>query len=374
VSSGPPKRRRRTVDYAPAPPKKSRETSYALLASLGVLAVVVAIVLAVGYRILLPSGNPVELPSFSGLPYDVAERLAANAHVRLRVIARHPDDRMARGYVIGQFPSSGEHVREGRVVDVIVSEGPTVATVPDLSDMSVRDAQVALGNARLELGAVTVEKSDKVPEGRVIRQQPDAGAQVAATTKVDIAVAKGKPVAYVPNFVGLTLVFSQTAAKQSGVSLGPPMWLPIAKNAKPKGTIVGQDPLPGQPLLSTDKIVLQVSGGSPPTPTPFPTVPPTPTPTQVQTMEPSASAAPPAGSSATPTAAPVARSLRIAVQLPASKTPKRVRVALVDATGTRDLYDQMTEGGFTLSFDVTVTGAGTVQTYVDGALTTSTSI
>jgi hypothetical protein len=152
------------------------------------------------------------------------------------------------------------------------------------------------------------------------------------------------------------------------------MWLPIAKNAKPKGTVVAQDPLPGQPLLSTDKIVLQVSGGPPPTPTPFPTAPPTPTPAQVQTLAPSASPAPAAGSSATPTAAPVARSLRIAVQLPSSKTPKRVRVALVDTTGTRDLYDQMTEGGFTLSFDVTVTGAGTVQTYVDGALTTSTSI
>lgn len=374
MSSGPPKRRRRTVDYAPAPPRKSRETSYALLASLGVLAVVVAIVAAIGYRILLPSGNPVELPNFAGLPYDVAENLATNAHVRLRVIAHHPDDRVARGYVIGQFPAYGEHVREGRVVDVIVSDGPTVATVPDLSDMSVRDAQVALGNARLELGAVTVEKNDKVPEGRIIRQQPDAGAQVAVTTKVDVAVAKGKPVAYVPNFIGLTLAFSQTAAKQAGVTIGPPMWLPIAKKAKPKGVVVGQDPLPGQPLVSTDKIVLQVSGGPPPTPTPFPTVPPTPTPAQVQTTMPPASPAPTPASSATPTAAPIARSLRIAVQLPASKTPKRVRVALVDATGTRDLYDQTTEGGFTLSFDVTVTGAGTVQTYVDGALTTSTSI
>jgi beta-lactam-binding protein with PASTA domain len=373
VSSGPPKRRRRTVDYAPARPKKSRETSYALLASLGVLAVVVAIVAVIGYRILLPSGNPVELPNFAGLAYDVAERLAATAHVRLRVIAHHPDDRVAKGYVIGQFPAHGEHVREGRVVDVIVSDGPTVATVPDLSDMSVRDAQVALGNARLELGAVTIEKSDKVPEGRIIHQLPDAGAQVAATTKVDVAVAKGKPVAYVPNFIGLSLSFSQTAAKQAGVSLGPPMWLPIAKNAKPKGVVVGQDPLPGQPLVSTDKIVLQVSAGPPPTPTPFPTVPPTPAPA-IQTVAPSASPAPTPASSATATAAPTARSLRIAVQLPASKPAKRVRVALVDATGSRDLYDQVTAGGFTLSFDVTVTGAGTVQTYVDGALTTSTSI
>jgi len=353
--------------------KKTAEQSRALLASLVILAVVVAIVVAIGYRVLLPSGSPIELPNLSGLPYDVAQRLATNAHVGLRIIAHHPDDRMAKGYVIGQFPAAGEHVREGRVVDVIVSDGPVVAIVPDLSNMSLRDAQVALGNARLELGAVTVEQSDKVSEGRIIRQQPDAGSQLAATGKVDVTVAKGKPVAYVPNFVGLTLPFSELAAKQAGLSLAPPLWLPIAKDAKPKGTVVAQDPLPGQPLLSTDKITLHVSGGTPATPTPFPTVPPT-EPPSAAPASPLQSPTPAPGPSGTPTAAPIARSLRIAVQLPASKTPKRVRVALVDATGSRDLYDQNTEGGFTLSFDVTVTGSGSVQTYVDGVLTTTTSL
>jgi beta-lactam-binding protein with PASTA domain len=374
VSSRPP-RRRRLVDYAPAPKKKqTAEHSYALFASLGVLAVVVVVVVTIGYRILLPSGNPVELPAFSNLPYDVAQRLAATAHVGLRIIAHHPDGHLAKGYVIGQFPAPGEHVREGRIVDVIVSDGPMVATVPDLSSMSVRDAQVALGNARLELGAVTVENSDKVPQGRIIRQQPDAGSQAAATSKVDVTVAKGRPAAYVPNFVGLTLTFSETAAKQAGVTLGPPLWLPIAKNARPKGTVVAQDPLPGQPLMSMDKIILHVSGGPPPTPTPFPTVPPTDTPSPSPATAPPTSPTPNTGLSASPTAAPVARSLRISVALPSSKTARRVRVALVDTTGSRDLYDQTTAGGFTLSFDVTVTGAGTVQTYVDGMLTTSSSL
>ena len=373
MSQGPPRRRRRTDDWASAF-RKQREQSRALLAALAVLAVVVGIVAVIGYRILLPSGNPVELPNFTGLSYDIAQHLAANSHVSLRVVAHHPDDRVAKQYVIGQFPAPGEHVREGRVVDVIVSDGPTLAVVPDLSSLSVRDAQVALGNVRLGLGGVTAERSDKVAEGRIIRQQPDAGSQVPAASKVDVIVAKGRSVAYVPNFVGLTLAFSQTAAKQAGVTLGAPLWLPIAKDARPKGIVIAQDPLPGQPLLSTDTIVLHVSSGPPPTPTPFPTVPPTEVPTSVPPTVAPESPSPPPASSSTPTAAPTARSLRIAVQLPAAKTPKRVRVALVDATGSRDLYDQVTAGGFTLSFDVTVTGAGTVQTYVDGALTTSTSL
>ena len=297
MTPGPPRRRRRYSDYAPALVKAHSEHTRALYIAVAILAVVVLIVASVAYRILSPSGSPVELPNFASLPLDVAQRLAATSRVSLRVIAHHPDDRVAKDYVIGQFPAPGEHVRQGRVVDVIVSDGPVVGIVPDLGGMSVRDAQVALGNVRLALGTVTVENSNTVAEGRIIRQQPEQGAQVPAASKIDVTVAKGKPVAYVPNFIGLSLGFSQSAAKQAGVGLAPPVWLPIAPNAKPRGVVVGQDPLPGQPLVSTDKVTLQVSAGPPATPTPFPTVPPTPAPTPAPaTAQPPTPGASPASS------------------------------------------------------------------------------
>ena len=365
------RRRRRAASVAPPPAPRS----YALIAVVLVLVTLVGIVAIIAYRILLPSGNPVELPSFTGMQYDDAQSEASKAHVNLRIVARHPDERVPQGGVLGQFPAAGEHVREGRVVDVIVSDGSMPTSVPNLSNMSLRDAQVELGNARLELGKVTSESSTTVSAGHVLSQHPDPFTNVSAGTKIDVSLATGKAEVYVPNFVGLTLTFSQSAAKRTGVTLGPPLWLPIAKNARPKGTVIAQEPLPGQPLAG-DKVILQVSGGAPATPTPLPTLPPSPTAPPTQTPPPVAtpevSTSP--GSAATPTAAPSARSLRIAVQLPSSKAQRRVRVTLVDATGSRDLWDQMTTGGFTLSFDVTITGPGVVQTYSEGALTTSTPL
>ena len=369
--SGPRRRRRAPSVAVPAGPR-----SYALPAALFVLVALVGIVAIIAYRILLPSGNPVELPNFAGMQYDDAQREASKAHVSMRIVARHPDERVQKGGVLGQFPAAGEHVREGRIVDVIVSDGSMPTSVPNLSNMSLRDAQVELGNARLELGKVTSENSTTVSAGRVLAQHPDAFTNVSAGTKIDVTLATGKSEVYVPNFVGLTLTFSQSAAKRIGVTLGPPLWLPIAKNARPKGTVMAQEPLPGQPLAS-DKVILQVSGGAPATPTPLPTLPPSPTAPPTQTPPPLATPeAQPAspGSAPTPTAEPAARSLRIAVQLPSSKTQKRVRVALLDATGSHDLWDQMTTGGFTLSFDVTITGPGVVQTYIDGTLTTTTPL
>ena len=373
---GPP-HRRRPRDYPQTPPRRPwrgfRVQFNPLALVAGALTIVAAIIALIAFRILEPTGSAVVLPRFAGMALADARREAASVNVNLRVVAHHPDSHAAKEVVLGQYPAPGEHVREGRTVDLIVSDGPTSSEVPSLSGLSLRDARVALGNAHLELGTVTEVRSNELAAGRILDQHPDAHSQAPEGSKVDVTVAQGRAEVYVPRFVGLSLAFAQSAAHSIGVALAPPVWLPIAKNAKPRGTVVAQDPLPGQPLSSTEKVTLSVSGGAPATPTPLPTVPPTPVPASVAPATESPGPSPEA-SGATPTAAPVARSMRIAVKLPPSATPKRIRVALVDATGSRDLYDETTTGGFTLSFDVTVTGAGTIQTYVNGALTTSTQL
>lgn len=341
--------------------------------ALSLLVVLIVLVSVGAYRLFAPAGSPVQLPDFTGMSFDVARGAADNAGVTLRVVAHHNDDKIAKGNIVGQFPAPGEHVRRGRIVDIVVSDGASATSVPDLSDLSLRDAQIALGNSRLNLGNVTKQKSDVVSAGRILSQDPIATTAVQVGSRVNVVVAEGRPQIYVPNFVGLSLAFSQTAAKQAGVSLGPPLWLPIAKGAKPRGIIIAQDPLPGQPLGTGDKVILHVSGGAPPTPTPSPTATPTEGPSATPEPEtPSPSAQPTAEGSPSP--APVARSMRIQVALPQLATAKRVRIALVDATGSHDVYDQSTKGGFTLQLDITVTGNGSVQTYIDGVLTTTTNL
>ena len=343
-----------------------------LALALVALVVMIIVVSVAAYRLLSPSGDVVVLADFAGQNVDSAQTSAGRSGVSLRVVAHHNDEKIPKGAILGQFPAPGEHVRQGRIVDVIVSDGPTVSAVPDVTGLSVRDAQIALGNARLDLGKVTSEHSDVVAAGRILSQNPIAASNVPAGTKVDVAVAQGRPQEYVPNFIGLSLPFSEVAAKQTGVSLGPPLWLPIAKNAKPRGIVVAQDPLPGQPLNVADKIILHVSGGPPPTPTPLPTLPPPPTPLPTEAASAAPESAPPSAGPSTgpsPSAAPAARSIRVQVALPSLPAPKRVRVVLVDASGSRDLYDQTTKGGFTLQLDITLTGAGAVQTFVEGVLT-----
>ena len=66
--------------------------------------------------------------------------------------------------------------------------------------------------------------------------------------------------------------------------------------------------------------------------------------------------------------------MRVSVVLPKSDTPQPVRVVLEDASGSKTLFDQVTTGGITLTFDLTVMGEGTIETYVNGKLVTSTPL
>jgi serine/threonine-protein kinase len=259
----------------------------------------------------------------------------------------------------------------GRVVDVVVSDGRPSAKVPNVANMSVRDATVTLENARLDLGHVTTRFDADVAEGTVLDQKPDALTDVPAGMKVDVVIAAGRPVLYAPNFVGMSLNAATTAAQEARVPLLSPVQLAIAPSAPPKGVVVSQDPPAGEQLKPHQAITLQLSGG------PAPTMPPTP---GADGSMPASGASPSSAMSPSPSQtgllpSPEApRGLRVSVALPASASPVRIRVVLLDATGTRSLYDQQTKGGFTLSFDITVTGAGTLQTYVGDTLVNSTPL
>jgi beta-lactam-binding protein with PASTA domain len=358
-----------------AKPSRGRRSwyFYAFWSALAVSAVISVWLVITWNTYTAPAGAPVTVPSFIGMQLPAAQDVATKSRVSLHVIAHRPDFKAPKDRVLGQLPAAGEHVREGRSVDVILSDGVPTVKVPNVGAMSLRDATVALENAHLFPGDVQTRQQNDVTAGTVLDQKPDAFTSLPAGSRVDLVVAKGRPQRYAPNFVGASVSFALAAAKDAGIALDRVTELALAPGARPKGTVVAQDPTAGSPLLPNQRISLQVSGGAPPTPVPLDTGP---------VAEPGSNG-PSAGvdqGSPLPTASGVlptpqgARGMRVSVALPGSSAPARVRVVLLDATGSRTLYDQRTTGGFTLSFDVTVTGAATIDTYVDDALVNSTAL
>jgi len=301
---------------------------------------------------LAPAGSPVSVPDVVGMTFDEASSAASGAHLGINVIARRPDAKAPKDAIIGQLPYAGEQVREGRIISVIVSDGTLTAQVPNVSGMTQREAAVALENVRLDAGKVQTQRDLTVDAGTVIGQSVDPLSTVRVGTRVDLVVATGRPIKFVPTFVGLPLSVAQAAAKTRNIALTAPQFNPIAQGAPPRGIIVAQDPVPGSNLAPTDKISLTVSGGPPPAPVPSPTA---------------------IASSVLPNPDAM-RGLRVSVKLPSEPQPSQFRIVVQDGTGARTIYNQQTTGGFTLWFDLSVTGGATLETYVDDQLVSATPI
>jgi eukaryotic-like serine/threonine-protein kinase len=97
------------------------------------------------------------------------------------------------GSVYRQDPPAGATVKRGDTVKYWISTGKPQATVPDLTGMTVSDAQAALAAQGLTLGTPSQESSTSVSAGLVIRQDPPADTKVPRGTVVNVVVSTGAP-------------------------------------------------------------------------------------------------------------------------------------------------------------------------------------
>jgi beta-lactam-binding protein with PASTA domain len=142
----------------------------------------------------------VTVPDVAGQTQTAAGTSLGGANLALGTVAQECRDTVAAGAVISQNPAAGTQAPFGSTVALTVSTGAcavegegepvTDVTVPDVSGMPVEQAQTTLTVAGLS-ASVTEENSDTVPAGKVIRQEPASGAQVAPGTQVSLVVSSG---------------------------------------------------------------------------------------------------------------------------------------------------------------------------------------
>ncbi len=77
-------------------------------------------------------------------------------------------------------------------VDFVVSRGAT-ALVPDMTQQTERQARKVIGELGLAVGEVKGRFDAAVPQGKVIGQDPAAGASAEPTAKVNLVISRGAP-------------------------------------------------------------------------------------------------------------------------------------------------------------------------------------
>jgi len=180
---------------------------------------------------------------------------------------------------VSQSPGSGTTVEAGSTVDVKVSAGTKMSTVPFVLGDSRAEAEQKLADAGLD--AEFQERASDEAKDTVIETDPVAGTSVPSGSSVTVFVSTG-PV-QVPNVVGLPQSEAESRLRRAGFDVDAEF---DDSTPSEKGTVLAQDPegLSEAPRGSTVTITVSSydePSSSPPTPTD--TATPTPTDTATET-------------------------------------------------------------------------------------------
>ncbi len=214
---------------------------------------------------LVPAGF-VAVPELSGLTRAEAEAALVAAGLSVGAVTEEYSSDVPEGQVIRQTPLAGIYLASGSAVAFFVSLGPVPVTVPvpNVRGLTVPEAEAALAEAGLTAGAVTEEYSATVPAGRIIRQTPAAGTEVAPGSAVALVVSLGiAPVTVpVPNVTGLTVPEAEAALAAAGLVVGGASEEYSA--TVPAGRIFRQDPAAGIQVAPGAAVAFVVSLGPAP--------------------------------------------------------------------------------------------------------------
>lgn len=131
------------------------------------------------------------VPSVVGQVRADAEAALRSARLEVGEVTEEPSDQ-PRGTVLQLKPDAGRVVPAGTNIDVVVSGGPSLITVPDVVGRELNEARSLLEQLGVPVAPVEYDSTSTLPRGAVIAQSPAAGSVLPAGTSLVLRVA-GRP-------------------------------------------------------------------------------------------------------------------------------------------------------------------------------------
>lgn len=160
---------------------KPGRMGYHFLLALG-LTLIIIIICLIFTRIYTRHGREVEMPDFVGKDSKALIDTMLPSDYIIVIADEVYDKSMEAGTIIKQTPVAGEKVKKGRKVylTIATSEPPTVI-MPQLRDVSLRQAEIMLNALGLELAGTILKPS---PYENAVLEQLYRGHAIAAGTEI----------------------------------------------------------------------------------------------------------------------------------------------------------------------------------------------
>ena len=177
-----------------------------------VLVALIALCILFGWlRHYTQHGVEVEVPVVTGMLQVEAQELLKEQNLVLVVVDSTYSNNVPLGTIVEQTPPAGSHAKKDRSVYVMINSScRRQVEIPDLHDISYRQAQSTLRALGLQIGQTHYEPSeykDIVLEVRLDDKTLEPGDKVSEGSVITMVVGRGKGTAYVevPSLQGKTL-------------------------------------------------------------------------------------------------------------------------------------------------------------------------
>ena len=237
----------------PASRPTARRPSRTWLWVLIILIVVAAA--GVGAFAIIKSASGIKVPDLVGKTTAEAEKMLKDMGLELVIAKKVIDAEKPKDLIISQDPQPGNKVSKGGTVEVVVSKGQELVSVPDCRGLTLEKARALIEDANLKVGDTTEEYSASVPQGRVSSQSPEPGAKESIGTTVDLAISKGAEMVLVPGVIGMK---TDTATKNLEAA-GFKAEVQDVPSTQPEGNVIDQNPAAGQRAAKGSKVVISVA-------------------------------------------------------------------------------------------------------------------
>lgn len=204
---------------------KSKLFRYNVLAAL-LLLVVLFIVLQQWLGGFTRHGESIEVPNLVGLKQDKMEQLLKDSGLEYEIVDSLFESGKAPGTVIDQDPAAKSLVKKGRTIYLTVNAGkPPKVKMPNLLDVSYRQAEAILESFGLRVGRITYEPD--LAKNAVLKQlfkgvpvQPGRELYKGSAIELVLGDGLGTSEVPVPDLSGLTKAEALLVLQGASLSIG----------------------------------------------------------------------------------------------------------------------------------------------------------
>lgn len=251
--------------------RSRRVSTFSGFALITIFLVVVLSVLwnFLGIKDMFVDSERIDIPSFVGTDSEDTINSKAytdtfNFHVVYAIDPNTPE-----GQVISQEPEAGRSIamgEEGIDIELTVSTGIMMTTMPDMVNHEYREATLSLE----KLGFVVeteIVASDTITEDYVVSTNPSADEQVAQGSTVFLSISGGPDLKQVtmPSLLGKTRDSAVSKLNALKLVVGS---ISEVENDSAAGTVIWQSIDSGESVAENTVIYLKVSKGPKPSPSP----------------------------------------------------------------------------------------------------------